>query len=234
VTAELVREIAEQIVQEQLLLNWRFYGLLAAIALVVHVLGNFVSSYARKRGETLATKSDMQEILNQLKTTTQATEEIKASVSHSDWVSREWKQVRRLKLEELMSTAYSLDKWLDQNRDKWILQREVEPEHDPVDRVTMLGALYFPELKAEVQAVTTTHRGALSAILRASPKVRAAEADWKAKAANVDEAAKAKAVYQAALDEFAGKWMAVYQPAIAATAALAAKAAKLMQEIGGA
>jgi hypothetical protein len=218
--AELIREIADQIVQEHLLLNWKFYAILIALGLIGHVVGDWLSSYVRKRADTFATKADMHELLNQLKATTQTAEEIRTAISHSDWVSREWKQVRRLKLEELLSTAYSLDLWLEQSRAKWVYKESIAYQLDPIDKVKMLGSLYFPELKSEVDSVVYTHRAAMSEILRSARKVQAAGMDLPTR--------------QTALNEFAANWSALYPIARAAVQLLEEKSSMLLQEIVGA
>jgi len=109
----LVREIAQQIVREQLLENWLFYGILLAVLLIGSVASAFIGSYIRKRGETYATKADLAELVAQLRATTQAAEEIKTAIAHTDWTAKEWKTIRRIKLEELVGAVYSLREWLE-------------------------------------------------------------------------------------------------------------------------
>lgn len=104
----LIREIADSIIRTQLLENWQLYAILGCLVFLTSVAGNWVGSYIKKRAETYATKADLQEVLEQIRATTNATEQVRVSVSHADWVSKEWKTIRRLKLEELLLTVYSL------------------------------------------------------------------------------------------------------------------------------
>jgi hypothetical protein len=107
---DLIREIAEAIFRDQLLLNWRFYVLIGSFSFIAGMGGSFATSYLKKRGETFATKADMKEILRQLSVTTRLTEEVRSAVSLADWTTKEWQTIRRLKLEELLSAAYLLDR----------------------------------------------------------------------------------------------------------------------------
>lgn len=104
----LIREITHQIIREQLLQNWEFYLVLIAAFAVASVVSAFIGSYIRKRGETYATKADLNELLTQLRATTKAAEEVKTVIAHTDWVMKEWKTIRRTKLEELFSSVYAL------------------------------------------------------------------------------------------------------------------------------
>jgi hypothetical protein len=107
----LIKEIALQVVQQGLLSNWLFYAVILALSLVSGVIGAYLSKYFGKRGETAATKADFDEIIRQLKKTTEASEEVRSAVSHADWVAREWKTIRRIKLEELVDSAVSVKAW---------------------------------------------------------------------------------------------------------------------------
>lgn len=215
---DLVREISELIVRDQLLLNWKFYFLVAAIGSLAGVAGYWVAPYLKKRAETFATKADMEEVLRQVAQTTRATEEVKSAFSRADWATREWRTIRRIKLEELLSSAYALGKWLETHRSKWLHASDTEVSDEPMDRITVLATLYFPDLKPEADVVVTTHRNALMYILEMSKEPR------NAKLAN-DTAA-----YTAGLDKFTEGWMPNYAATRVALAALEAKASAAMAE----
>lgn len=110
---ELIRELAQQIVSDGLLNNWMFWTLLLAVSFVGAVASAFVTTYIRKRGETYATKADLAELVAQLRTTTQAAEEVRIAIAHADWSSKEWKVLRRVKLEELLDAVHSTQDWLE-------------------------------------------------------------------------------------------------------------------------
>jgi hypothetical protein len=152
----LIREIAERIVNEQLLLNWRFYLALLGVAIISSAVVAYAGAYLRKRGEAYATKADFAELLKQLKATTTAAEEAKTLISHADWSSREWKTIRRVKLEEILSSVYALENWVIQKLthlmdNKLVISSLYEA---PLSQLRQLCALYFPELQPEVQAIS--------------------------------------------------------------------------------
>ena len=120
----LIREVANQVVQESLLQNWWLYAVILAITLLTVCTSTLLKRYFEKRGEVLATSADLQEILRQLKSTTEVAEQVRAAVSHADWAAREWKTIRRTKLEELVEVSLSLEAWLDEQRSAWLFPRE--------------------------------------------------------------------------------------------------------------
>jgi uncharacterized membrane protein YraQ (UPF0718 family) len=85
----LIREIASQIINEQIFQNWKFYSLTFAIAFVSAGMGSFIISYFKKRGENLATHSDLELIVDQLKQITQTTEAVKSEISQAEWKKKE-------------------------------------------------------------------------------------------------------------------------------------------------
>ena len=213
----ILRDAIDEIVRGAMLQNWPFYGLVAAIALLSTVIGNAISSYARTRGQTLATKADFEEILRQLQASTKATEDIKASVQHSDWLSREWKVVRRTKLEELLDSAYAAELWLKAYRDRWIFQTTGELGPDPIDKARRLCALYFPELRVTVAALRVTHSAAFVCIVEARQELTAAGKDLSAR--------------QKVLDSMIEAWGTHRHAVVGAISDLETQAAELMAAI---
>ena len=229
---DLIRNIAEAVVRDQLLLNWRFYVLVCVLTFIASAGGHWLAAYLRKRGETLATKADMHEILRQVSETTRATERVRSDIAQADWVAREWRTTRRLKLEELLSSAYSLDQWLDQQRSKWVYEEEPTSDAVPLQRMKLLATLYFPELRTEATAVSLAHQEAVIYILDIGTRARAARRAMDADARQgraIDANAR-----QAVLDEFAEGWKPLYKSARLAIAALENKASAVMAEIAGA
>lgn len=216
-TADLLRELAQQVVREELLLNWKFYALLLAIGIVASAAGTWLAAYFKKRAETYATKADMQELLGQLKSTTRVTEEVRTAVSHADWAAREWRATRRIKLEELLTSVYELGHWLDAQQSKWIYKEPTAFDKSPNDRVNVLASLYFPELRGEVSFVLAAHHSAQSVILDIAKKRNAAENDPVA--------------YQAVMNEFIESWRTIYPPTRQAIQSLEHRSEQLMREI---
>lgn len=213
----ILRQAIEEAVRGSLLENWRFYGLVAVVSLVAAVIGNFLSAYVRKRGEALATKADFEGLLDQLRTGTKATEDIKVAVQHSDWISREWKVVRRTKLEELLDNAYATEHWIDASRNRWFFQGPEESVSDPMDKVKRLCALYFPELKAEVLALSAATSAAVEWILKTATQLAAAGSDVAAR--------------QRIMDAGLPSWATHYGAVIRAISQLEEKATDLMARI---
>lgn len=182
----ILREAIKEIIDGAILKNWLFYFLVAAVSLLSGVVGSFIGSYARKRGENLATKADFDAILSQLTVTTQATEDIKTSIQHSDWLSREWKVIRRTKLEELLDSAYACEDWLDIFKSKWLFHRDTEVGPDPADKVKRLAALYFPELRLQAANLASAQHSACSWAVAAGHKVLAVTPDVVAITAIMD------------------------------------------------
>ncbi|MBN8426255.1 MAG: hypothetical protein J0L65_02185 [Xanthomonadales bacterium] len=217
---KLIREIAISIVQEGLLENWKFYGLILALSMFVAVASAFIGSYIRKRAETYATKADLNELLRQVQKTTEVTEQVRTVVSHADWASREWKTLRRVKLEELLENAFAIDGWLENQKAVWIFQKENKSLQSPADKVSMLATLYFPELSNEVSALVLAQHDAAIWIVGTGQKVNEVAHDAAAK--------------QAAWNAARTEWMPIYKAVPGATSVVQAKAAALMVEIVGA
>ena len=155
-TETLIRQIAEQIVREELLENWRLYVLVIAIAALSAVATAFSSSYFRRRGETYATRSDFSELLAQLRETTKAAEGVRSEIAHADWKSKEWKTLRRIKLEELMLFMYETRDWIADQGIAKIFGSEPSVLRDQQPILDLTARLYFPELWSDVQACSVT------------------------------------------------------------------------------
>jgi hypothetical protein len=212
---DLIRQIAEAIFYDQFAANWRFYALVGGITLLVNVASNLLISYLKKRGETLATKADMDEILRQLSQTTRVAEEVKSRVSEAEWVSREWRTVRRTKLEELIATAYLHEEWINKHIAKWVDGKiDNDPGLGPSSKMQLLSALYFPNLNTEVATVRKSYLNLLTYIIDASAQVR--------------DARRAGTGYLDAHNKYLDGYKPLYGNAIASVSALEIKSAEVM------
>lgn len=146
---EVIGKILSEIMQQQVLGNWKLYAVMFSLMFLSTVIGSYVSTYIGKRAETKATKADLDEILRQLKKTTETAEEIRTAISHADWATREWKSIRRTKLESLLESAIGARDWLIQQQRSCILFHEDNRQPSPSARVLQLAFLYFPELVNE-------------------------------------------------------------------------------------
>jgi hypothetical protein len=81
--------------------------LLLALAVAGSATGAYLSSYAKRKGEQLATKEDFDELLKQTKLTTRLTEQIKAQTSSQMRVGESELEYRKAQLAEFYGPIYA-------------------------------------------------------------------------------------------------------------------------------
>jgi hypothetical protein len=144
---DAARVIATDIVQNAMLKNGWFHFLTLCLAFVGSTLGAFSFAYFRKKGENLATKTDFESILQQVKSTTAATEEIRDRIFNQSITEREFRSLRRSKLEELLVAANESLNWLNEN--VFPSGSSAISEMGPAYKVSIMSLLYFPELEMQ-------------------------------------------------------------------------------------
>jgi hypothetical protein len=216
----LIREIAEQIFREEILFNWHFYLLMLAVLLIGTTGATFITTYLRKRAETYATKADLQQLIQQLRATTTAAEQIKTTIAHVDWTTKEWKTLRRIKLEELVTTVYAVSHWLEKTRGVCLFNRAEDSDVSPIWKLELIARLYFPELASESAALKQVYYGYNIWMLGAQQKLTAAGPDMQKR--------------QACFDEFMVEIVPHQTMLLAATTAIELRAPMIMKEIVGA
>lgn len=197
----LLKEVALQVVQQGLLSNWRFYAALLALSLISGAAGAFLSKYFGKRAETAAVDADLKKILRQVEKTTEVAEQVRSKVDHADWVVREWKTIRRTKLEELVQSAISVRQWLNQYKFGWLVvtdhdymeKQEMRNLPCPAIHVNMLTVLYFTELEEQSRELLQASRAIDHHLQNISKKARN---DGK------HSSGQRRAIFDAALPEF--------------------------------
>lgn len=217
---QLLRTLAESIAREQFLLQWPVYALMAAIALVVGFAASYIGAYAKRRGESYATKADFDELLKQLRATTAVAEEVKAQVSHADWVARESRVLRRGKLEELLNAVHEVEAWMEADRDRRMFGAARELSDYPMPRVEVLSGLYFPELSSETHVFGQLHRAAMQTVLEFHNKLI--------------DAGQSLPAQKAVLAAFAAESRPQYQQRLQAISSLEKKAREIMAGLVGA
>jgi hypothetical protein len=126
----------------------------AALVLIWY-FRHLIQGYAGKVGEIKAQKEQLDEILRQLGATTRLSEDIKAEVSQKDWRERERLTLYRSRLEELLTTAYSVSEEAYRLVSSAINEERIFQNQAPGNRLKTIAAFYFPELKVAVcNAVT--------------------------------------------------------------------------------
>ena len=72
-------------------------------------------------------------------------------VNHKDWVSKEWKTLRRIKLEELIDSIYEIFSWHNKKVNNIISNNLIDESQIliPIYKIRAIVLLYFPELLPE-------------------------------------------------------------------------------------
>jgi hypothetical protein len=92
-----------------------------------------------------------------LRANTELVEKVKSDVNREDWAAREWKNLRRLKLEELLTKMHEADNFLEFLRIESIYGRVVHDRSDPIGAFETIGKLYFPELTQQTFELVRLH-----------------------------------------------------------------------------
>jgi len=111
---------------------------------------SFRGEYLKTRGKNLATKRDFEELKRQLEANTELVERVKIELGRQDWSTREWINLRRMKLEELLAKVHECEVHLDAVRVDSIDGKLIVGAN-PINELRALGQLYFPELKREIR-----------------------------------------------------------------------------------
>lgn len=216
-----IESLVRRAVSGEIAQNWTFYALMLAVVVVGVALVAFAAPYLQARGKAYATKADFDELLSQLQKTTEATERIKADVSHQDWKLRERNTLRREKLEELLVAVHECHDWLDK-RQKWWYTEDDTSGQSPVHKVSVVARLYFPELREPVQFALAV--GKMNQFI-INEKSNLLHAKWKAN----DQ--KDASIYQKAMDTAVSGYRPNLERLVEATSRLEEEACGLMRQI---
>ncbi len=115
-------------------------------------IGAFGGEYLKARGKNLATKKDFDELKRQLEANTELVERVKLEVGRQDWSTREWINLRRVKLEELLAKVHECEVQLHAARNDAIDGKSISGIGSFSNELRALGQLYFPELAKEIRA----------------------------------------------------------------------------------
>ncbi|WP_153130494.1 hypothetical protein [Dechloromonas hortensis] len=100
---EQIKSIVETALKDGLAFPWWAYF----VAFVIPFVGSYFGSYAKRKAENLATKEDFDELLSQVKKTTEETEKIKTDISRVSWVDQQRWTLKRELYMELLDSLYS-------------------------------------------------------------------------------------------------------------------------------
>jgi len=80
------------------------------LAFLGSVAGGFAGAYAKKKGENLATKEDIGDVVEQMRVVTQTTKEIEARISSEVWDrQKQWEMKREVLFEASKALAHAED-----------------------------------------------------------------------------------------------------------------------------
>lgn len=156
-TPEQINDLAKQIQSGLVWAQWPFYVLVLLLAVVLTYCGRRLSAYAQKVGEIDAITSQFEDLKAQLKENTKIVATINAEIAHGDWVAREWKTLRRLKLEQLLENVSALKEWQESFWREHIFQSTISAGTSPLPKIQLVGLLYLPELQGCITVVSQTH-----------------------------------------------------------------------------
>lgn len=146
---EIIKEISKAVFNESILKNWVFYLIIVFVSAVGTFFANFLSMYARKRGENLATKADLEDIKSRLRATTEITEKIKNEIEHQTWRKKEVEVLKRQKLEDYLCYIYVVQESLHTEMKNAFFYENESYDVYAFNKANMLRTLYIPELANE-------------------------------------------------------------------------------------
>lgn len=173
-----VVELAKKILDLQIA-DWRYYAVIIGISFLGALFFAWLKSYGTEKGKISAIASNFEQIKMQLAETTLTTKNIELALGHSDWMAKEYKTLRRAKLEELLFSSYEAENWISK-----IITSDNEidgfnAEHSPIYKFLVISQLYFPELKDKRDKIYSLHQSFVVTLLDKLRPIRAAHLQLK-------------------------------------------------------
>jgi hypothetical protein len=147
-----LQTLAEALSHHTVADEWPYWLALLAVGFVGLLGGSYLGSWGAKRGEIAAERAMRAQILEKLRETTQATEEVRSAVSLGEWSERERRALQRLKLEEMILLAFKTRDWLTDELHRLLYDEGSLETVSPQSTMRMLCVLYFPKLFEKVHA----------------------------------------------------------------------------------
>jgi ABC-type phosphate/phosphonate transport system permease subunit len=111
--SDTVQKIAIEVAKHLPTLAWAALVIQVVLTVAAAAAGAIFGEYFGTRGKNHATKADFESLKDQLRANTELVETIKSEVSQRDWAKREWANLRRLKLEQLLEQVDDRDHYRD-------------------------------------------------------------------------------------------------------------------------
>lgn len=165
--------IAHQLLENRTTANLQFMFVYLALGLVFAALIAVTTAYFLERGKLLAATNTLSARLDEIRRSTDASERVKTSIAHNDWTVKEFKTLRRTKLEQLTTASYKL--LLASEADaKFTLDDDnyrVTSREYTID-VHQISALYFTSFRTAIDAVTGAHGKLATCLIESRSKQR--------------------------------------------------------------
>jgi hypothetical protein len=141
---DTIQKIAQEVAKH--LPNYSWQLLAAQVMFMIFAFGGgiFCGVHLRTRAKNAAFKDDLS-VQPQLRSN--MVETIREEIRQEDWINREWANLRRMKLETLLTKVHDCEHFLDQ-----LHNATLKDHRDPMPELEVVTTLYFPELKIEVEA----------------------------------------------------------------------------------
>jgi hypothetical protein len=177
---ETIHAIATEVAKQLPSYLWTTLVIQGVLTCVAAAVAAYFGAYLKKRGEHLATKDDFKDILrqegertnlvekiketikaevalSQLEASTKIVEKVRSELAQRDWAAREWANLRRVKIEELLGKVNECREYLMEHMHAAQQNQEL-PKGDPINDLETIARLYLPELKDETKALFDLHR----------------------------------------------------------------------------
>lgn len=189
------------------------------------------TKYSEKVGEIDAISDKFEELKEQLRQNTEVVAKVNASATHDDWAMREWKTLRRNKLEVLLTKVYEVLAWHDHLAEKYVYGRAVLEIPSPFPQIEVISKLYFPEISALMKPYRETNSEIYTFILKRGLLIN--EVDKRIAsfgALETDNVQAAKAEKMALINEFGGQKLEILKRHLEAARAIQNKAREIFSD----
>lgn len=172
--AAIASETAKQAIENQVFFNGKFYFVFMILVFSAACAGSFFGEFFRGRIKAFALKTgfDITPPRRQNVSGTAEMDKGTASSASEDWALKEFKTLRRYKLEELLTALFEIDYWLSKERDALIFRTAANTDPSPINTIHLISSLYFPELLAEAKAVVGAYRDHMDWIIGMQEKLQ--------------------------------------------------------------
>jgi hypothetical protein len=172
---DTIQKVAQEIAGHLANYTWQLLVVQAALTLLAFGFGALFGERLKTKVKNHASKADFDRPQDQLRGSAELVEAMKADIGREDWRTREWSNLRRIKLEALLNKMHDCEHYLDQLRNG-AFEAEVLEERDPLSGLAVIATLYFPELKNDVDAYLDKCRARKITILKILSEIKVSAA----------------------------------------------------------